>query len=393
MPPQENYKKNEPTFKNRRRYLCVDCWTTGTPHVGRHVTGPSPEFTLSYNFAPGSGDFCVCTVKDGFLCTTCKNEQNLEAKNAIRCAGQGCNNFVEEDKESRRICLWCDLPLLKSKHRSENRDPRKEYNFGYVFEGKIVEDKPMDRIASWTRRQETRERRPRDDVFSLTRSRFTDFERRRIERLLNPDETGAQYVRHLAEIDYKAFGARRPHRKRVMDSMKGIFKYDLDFLMQFEHICTKEPSEDWWMWMTRIMVDEDNQSANGEDRWESFGETANGKKRKSNEDEDGYAESSARSSGKGKKKDVADDGLPDVPTALQDPLFGEGDYYVVEKTGLSNYSKEKEKPRAVTSQNGRTDVAPGERPPDYNISGTDLLLDLDEPSNGGDDVMTEDRNV
>src|SRR5262249_47806338 len=150
---------------------------------------------VSYNFAPGKGDFCVCTVKDGWLCATCKNQQNSEARTITTCAGEGCNNPLDDGKESRRICLWCDLPLIKRQHRSQNWDPHMNYNFGYTFEGKAFDDTPSKsdlegpssrRIFSRRRKHEFYDRQSS----SSFRSRLTSVEKRRIERLLQPDDTG-----------------------------------------------------------------------------------------------------------------------------------------------------------------------------------------------------------
>lgn len=65
-----------------------------------------------YNFSPGAGDFCRCTVNDGWICAKCRSKQcndvELERQS---CVGDGCDESLEWDKENRGICLWCDLPI------------------------------------------------------------------------------------------------------------------------------------------------------------------------------------------------------------------------------------------------------------------------------------------
>jgi hypothetical protein len=310
----------------------------------------------------------------------------LEAKNTSICAGEGCGNSLEEDKESRRICLWCDLPLIKRQHRSENRDPKKEYNFGYSFEGRVVEeDSPVRHVAAWRKHHDTSSQAVSYDKGC---ARLANIERRRIDRLLQPDDTVPQYIQ---------LGARRQRRKKVLESTHGVLKYDRDFPMQFKNIRTNELPEDWPGMMKKLMV---GGEGDPDDGFARDGEVK-GRKRKTNEDEDEEedVESSVRGYRNGKKKEMSENCIAKETGSLQAPfcrrdedlIEREGlpsperfddEYFVVRKIGLSDPLEENEGQRDRDSEGGRVNVGPSERPPDYNMCGNDLLLDLDGFLNG-----------
>ena len=127
---KSSFGKGEKTYANRVRYLCKTCWTSGNIHRSkRFAARPADVERLAvrdlerYNFAPGKGEFCSCSNKDGWVCSPCKEMQNTEAKSSGErlCFGQGCNEQLVDDKIRRRICLWCDMPMLPGRPSMESR--------------------------------------------------------------------------------------------------------------------------------------------------------------------------------------------------------------------------------------------------------------------------------
>ncbi|KAJ9316430.1 hypothetical protein DTO271D3_3235 [Paecilomyces variotii] len=109
---KESFAKKNNAYRTRTRYLCVQCWASGIPHRGRNFTSSPPKVT-PYTFAPGEGDFCRCTAKDGWLCSACRAQQCTDVDLQRQCCiGEGCSNHPGTDGDRRRICLWCDLPLF-----------------------------------------------------------------------------------------------------------------------------------------------------------------------------------------------------------------------------------------------------------------------------------------
>lgn len=107
-----SFGKHENTFQNRRRHLCVECWLSGNRHSERRLDHSSAD-KIPYTSAVGAEDFCSCAAKDGWLCSKCKTGQKVDLHVKLnRCCGEGCDSILEVDKATRRICLWCDLPLF-----------------------------------------------------------------------------------------------------------------------------------------------------------------------------------------------------------------------------------------------------------------------------------------
>ena len=125
--------KSENTFKNRCRFLCKDCWASDNPHKNRKFTSRTNPGTIVgrkrslYNFAPGEGEFCNCTSRDGWLCLRCKAAQNDTANSGEAfklCYGEGCSTPIladQPDKDRRRICIWCDRPMLRGRASMQSR--------------------------------------------------------------------------------------------------------------------------------------------------------------------------------------------------------------------------------------------------------------------------------
>lgn len=110
-------KRDENTFPNRTRSLCVECFDSGHPHKETSLNGEENIILNSYSMRKE----CICTAKDGHLCLKCKTKQNskLDIRNK-QCYGIGCPK-PKLDGFGGRVCLWCDLPLPRERSRAESR--------------------------------------------------------------------------------------------------------------------------------------------------------------------------------------------------------------------------------------------------------------------------------
>ena len=110
-------KRDENTFPNRTRSLCVECFNSGNPHRDTLWDGEDAIIEASYSMRTE----CVCTAKDGHLCLRCKTKQNSNRNSEMnQCHGIGCSGSKSEGFGGR-VCLWCDLPLPRERSRAESR--------------------------------------------------------------------------------------------------------------------------------------------------------------------------------------------------------------------------------------------------------------------------------
>ena len=110
-------KREENTFPNRTRSLCVECFNSGNPHQETSLNGEENIALTSYFMRTE----CTCTARDGHLCLRCKTKQNsnLDIKKN-QCYGIGCSKS-KPDGFGGRVCLWCDLPLPRERSKAESR--------------------------------------------------------------------------------------------------------------------------------------------------------------------------------------------------------------------------------------------------------------------------------
>lgn len=119
-------KRDENTFPNRTRSLCVECFDSGTPHQAAMLNGEETVALPSYLMR---GE-CICTAKDGHLCLKCKTKQNSELETRHnQCYGQGCSKSILEDFGGR-VCIWCDVPLPRERSRAESR---RDYDIRHIL--------------------------------------------------------------------------------------------------------------------------------------------------------------------------------------------------------------------------------------------------------------------
>lgn len=110
-------KRDENTFPNRTRSLCIECFHSGNPHQETSLNGEEKIVPTPYLMRTE----CICTAKDGHLCLSCKTKQNSDLdirKN--QCYGIGCSKS-KSDGFGGRVCLWCSSPLPRERSRAESR--------------------------------------------------------------------------------------------------------------------------------------------------------------------------------------------------------------------------------------------------------------------------------
>jgi hypothetical protein len=226
-------KRGENTFKNRCRFLCKGCWNAGNPH--RRCRFKDKPISLQdgssrYNFAPGQGEFCTCTHKDdGWVCISCKDMQNAEATTSgfMLCFGEGCTAVLEEDKDRRRICLWCDRPMLRGRASMESK---------LAFDQKM-QDARAERGISFEEGT-----RKRQKLYKMSRRELRGDE----AVAHDPEADAPQFVRHLDTTNYQRFMRREqaPSGQQVYQSKSGRWVYHREFLLEIGRYCKRMPKRD-----------------------------------------------------------------------------------------------------------------------------------------------------
>lgn len=224
----------ENTFQNRVRYLCRKCWDDGN-HSKSHrhpLHAPKDVSSKTQWYDPGGStrECCTCTLKvDGTLCLECKDRQNWEAISSaeIQCHGLNCTNPLEEDKERRRICLWCDKALP----RQIGGTTRHHWN------QKMIDARARNAAS----RQADLEEYNRKRFKSMTMSRR---EMRGDEAVRDdPDADLPQFVRHLDTINYQTYmgAGLTPSGEAVYHSKRGYWTYSQKFLLFLGRFCHTIP--------------------------------------------------------------------------------------------------------------------------------------------------------
>ena len=220
-------RRSENTFKNRQRFLCKTCWTTGKPHrrhkfIGqRKLEGQEQEERHS-GCPPGQNEFCSCTnQKDGWLCISCKDAQNSEVSTSkfTTCFGEDCEQLLHDARERRRICLWCDKPTSRSRAGLVSR---------LVFDQKGLEAQArgtnnldLDQSVHYKLQKLSRRKLRGDDAVKD-----------------DPEADIAQFVGHLDTVNYRRYIHHRgPSGEQVYRSKHGSWAYDREFLLAIGKWC------------------------------------------------------------------------------------------------------------------------------------------------------------
>lgn len=225
---------HENTFQNRTRYLCKKCWETGNRSRGeRFMLNPpqdAPQQRKWYDPDGSTKDYCTCTLKDdGWLCLDCKDLQNWEAISSADkyCHGQDCREPLDDDKERRRICLWCNKALPRQIGGTTR----------YHWNQKMVEARARNVASRQADIEEYNKRRLKLMRMSRREMRGDDAVRN------DPDADIPQFVRHLDTLNYRSYmtESAAPTGDSVYDSKTGYWRYSRDFLLEMRSRCAHVP--------------------------------------------------------------------------------------------------------------------------------------------------------
>jgi len=366
---KHSFGKNENTFKNRCRFMCQCCWDTANVRKERRYSGRvSGAGEDSYKSAAAAREFCICTSKDGWVCNDCKEKQNTEARvdGTKVCFGQNCALILGEDKDRRKICLWCDKPVPRGRASMESR---------IAFDHKMRDARGRE-ISSQLADLDEYERNRRRQMLMSRRELRGD------EAVENdPDADIQQFLRNLDMFNYQGlvfcrecFSGVQPNGDEVYASKHGRWKYNSHFLKCFMRKCrshnnvaalrsvtSPDPADapmpktnmDLWMMKGRRKLDEQAEM----------------------EQLDPALHSSSNSSLHRLEAQLAEEELPDAE-ANPDQRGGfdteDEDQEVDDGTAQSQQEREAQTRHDESSSGpGVAEVRPGERPPEY---GADTLI-------------------
>ena len=152
--------------------------------------------------------------------------QNAEANASgfKLCFGERCSVVLEEDKERRRICLWCDKPMLRGRASMESR---------LAFDQKM-QDARVKRGLSF----ETRIRK-QQKLYKMSRRELRGDD----AVAQDPLADAPQFVRHLDTMNYQRFIPRQhaPSGEQVYQSKLGRWIYNRGFLIGIGQRCKRLP--------------------------------------------------------------------------------------------------------------------------------------------------------
>ncbi|MCJ1372284.1 hypothetical protein MMC20_003507 [Loxospora ochrophaea] len=304
--------KGDNTFLTRWRNMCDQCWLRGVPPREGPVTTAGTCKPVNYRRA----GLCTCTSFDGWLCSGCKKEQtsNLDAQ-LRRCAGRGCSTATDGGSPSNRICRWCNLPLPalpslewsrrayesrcanrvgispfedhtpfsapshRGLHKQANgksyplgddtraeKFKRRLSSFGVEKVSAALKKKKYSRL--WTQQH------PADDTRAGAQTPLeSEVASSAADCSLQRRVLRSGFLPNLAMVEYKDLGALAPRPKNVRDSFRGVFRYELDFLLVFQPLCNKEPRNDWWPHLAKTMAGENPPTQDSETSGDSSDDT------------------------------------------------------------------------------------------------------------------------
>jgi hypothetical protein len=223
---KHSFGKNENTFKNRCRFMCQLCWDTGNIQREQRYSGRlGVAEDCSHKSASEAREFCTCTSKNGWVCNDCKETQNASAKviGAKVCFGLNCNRILEEDKDRRKFCLWCDKPVPRSRASMESR---------IAFDQRMSDARARELNSQMADFEEYRSNRRREMRMSRREMRGDEAVKD------DPDADLQQFLRNLDIINYQNYCYEQPTGDEIYASKHGSWKYNTGFLKRFMKRCS-----------------------------------------------------------------------------------------------------------------------------------------------------------
>jgi hypothetical protein len=366
---KHSFGKNENTFKNRCRFMCQRCWDTGNVRKEQRYSGRvGGAGEDSYRSAAVTRQFCICTSKDGWVCNDCKEKQNMDAKvdGTKVCFGQNCALILGEDKDRRKICLWCDKPVPRGRASMESR---------IAFDHKISDARGRE-ISSRLADLDEYERNRRRQMLMSRRELRGD------EAVENdPDADVQQFLRNLDVFNYHGLvfcldclSGVQPSGDEVYASKHGRWKYSSHFLKCFMRKCRSHNNVAYLRSVTSLDPTDAPMPKTNMDLWTMK------RRRKLDEqaDMEQLGSSLHPSSNSGLHRleaQLAEEQLPDAEENPDQSRDYDTEYEDQEVDNGTSQSPQGRKAQTrhdrSSSRPGVAEVQPGERPPEY---GADTLV-------------------
>ena len=261
---KHSFGKNENTFKNRCRFMCQRCWDTGNQQKAHRFTGKSDEAeTCHHKFSSEARSLCICTSKDGWLCNDCKEKQNtsMRVDGSDVCFGQYCETKLVDDRDRRKICLWCDKPAPRG---------RPNMKYSQAFDDKLMVDAKefMWYINEWGSYSQGADIEHQNKMRSSGPMLMSRRDLRGNHAVKDdPDADVEQYLLNPDKINYQHFCLAQPSQDEISGSRHCEWKYNSDFLRCFMKICTKHSDAAFLRTATYIDPNEAPCSKTNMDLW------------------------------------------------------------------------------------------------------------------------------
>ena len=134
---------------------------------------------------------------------------------------------LEDDKDRRKICLWCDKPLPRGRASMQSR---------LAFDQKLIMMDASERVVSVPEKcYDVESPQTWRDRILLSRRDI----RGNYAVKDDPDADVRQYLRYLDIVDYKSLCQELPMANEIWGSKLGEWKYNTGFLRCFMKKCTK----------------------------------------------------------------------------------------------------------------------------------------------------------
>jgi hypothetical protein len=245
---KHSFGKNESTFKNRCRFMCQCCWDTGNSQKERRYSGkPGGAERYSHKLAGEARKFCTCTSKDGWVCNECKEEQNEDARKngSSVCFGKDCDMTLEDDKDRRKICIWCDKPVPRGRASMESR---------IAFDQKMMGAREREMSSQLADFQEYENNRRRQMRMSRREMRGDDAVKD------DPEADIEQFVRNLDLFNYRRLVMGDPPTgDEIYWSKHGRWKYNYGFVTSFRRRCWMHKDASYLKWITSYDTPDNSQ--------------------------------------------------------------------------------------------------------------------------------------
>lgn len=153
--------------------------------------------------------------------------------------------------------MWCDRPMLGPGRPKAGSRAEYEKRHVHARSDRAFEEQGPRREGEYLKRRQNTKPLSRKDLAELRGGGEYIHVPPFLFEGYSDEPKERNYIRHFTVVNYDSIGIAPPSRLRTFDSVWGNYRYDMDFLMQFQAFCIKEPTPDWSKMLVEIMVDED----------------------------------------------------------------------------------------------------------------------------------------